>query len=214
MTKDNWVQILVGTIILGTLAFVAVKIVDITGTLGSVEAKVTSTSERVDRIAQVLPDVGVRIAQEEIARPLKTIVVASTPYQVNGGRYVRTLTVVDATAQVKWTTPIALASRDDRELVGALAWAGADMDREFSSFSEMQRYSRAARSSTELPAYLDARASFVLRSVAADEYIEQMNRLGLHPRRAMIHAAIESWPTLVVALKEREEIFKPAPPHK
>ena len=210
MKKDAWVQILVGTIILGTLAFVAVKVVDITGTLGSVEAKVSNTSERVDRIAQVLPDVGVRIAQEEISRRIRTVVVASTPYAVRGGGLAVTLTVVDVAANTRWSTPIKLSSRDDRELVSALAWTGADLDHESSSFARMQEYCRIAKSDASVPAYLDARASFIMCSADADTYLELVSRMGVHPQKSRMTAEIDNWPTLCATLRKSEDVFKVA----
>jgi len=201
MKKEAWIEVLVGTIILGTLAFLAVKIVDITGTLGSVEAKITSTSDRVERIAQVLPDVGVRIAQEEIKRPIRTVVLASTPTVSPDGQVQTTVTVLDTTSSNKWVISVKLSSKDDRRTLGALAWAGADLDKDYYSFNRLQEYSKVAGEVEALPAYVDIRSSFVLCSVSANDYLKEVSWLGIDPRPTNAAVEVEDWRSLRKVIK-------------
>ena len=208
MKKETWVEILVGTIILGTLAFLAVKIIDMTGTLSSVESKVTSTSDRVERIAQVLPDVGVRIAKEEIKRPIKTVVVASSPTATTGGQFEVTVSILDIASSTKWSLPVTLASKDDRRILGALAWTGAELDKNYCSFNRLQEYSRVAGVDASVPAYVDAKASFVLCSANADTYLKEVSWLGVTLQKTNISFDIEDWGTLQNALKGRQAIFR------
>lgn len=79
MAQENWIQILVVVIILGTLDFLASRVLDMSQTLGSIDATVTATKDRVDRIAEELPGVGVRVAYEEVRKPIRTLVITTKP---------------------------------------------------------------------------------------------------------------------------------------
>lgn len=92
MKTEHWIQILIGGIFLGGLGYLIPKVVDMSGTLGRVDANQTSTAERVNRIAGALPDVGVRVAREEVFRAFQTAVLATIPTQTTNGSWQTTVT--------------------------------------------------------------------------------------------------------------------------
>ncbi len=47
MTKETWIEIIVGSVIIGLLGFLSSKILDIHGTVSGIDARVTSTSDQV-----------------------------------------------------------------------------------------------------------------------------------------------------------------------
>jgi hypothetical protein len=87
--------IILGTVILGTLGYLCLKTTDLTGSVAGIDAKISSTSERVQRIAQALPDVGVRVATEEVNRPLKTVIATSPPLKDSTGLWLVKTAVID-----------------------------------------------------------------------------------------------------------------------
>jgi hypothetical protein len=205
MAGDKWLEILVGVVILGGLGFLTEKVMDIKGTLGGVEAKVSSTSERVERIAQALPDVGVRVAEEEINKPIRTIVLASVPLRQTNGKYIATVNVIDTATSKKWTTSIPLASKSDKAALSTLAWSGFELDRDFVSLSRMQEYARVASADVVIPADVDTKISFVLGSTAADDYLVDVRQLGFAPASSAVSIKLSNWKDISAALKDHQE---------
>jgi hypothetical protein len=228
MKTENWIELLVGVIILGALAFLAVKVVDISGTLGGVDARSSSTAERVSRIAAALPDVGVRVANEEMSRPFQTVVLSTTPSEGADGTWHVTVTVLDTQSSKIWTLPIKLASKDDRQVVHSLVGTGSELDRAFSSLSLLQEYSRIAHGDSSIPPYVDVKASFVLYNTNGEEFVRKLASTPTTGADAVLTVAakvedyasskaepasfdtkVEDYATLVKALKQRQEAFKP-----
>lgn len=75
MKSERWIEILVVGIMLAGLAWLLTKVYEMNGT-------VVSTAQRVDRIALVLPDIRVRIAQEELSRQIQMAVISTKPVEV------------------------------------------------------------------------------------------------------------------------------------
>ena len=216
MKKEFLIEILVGTIILGTLAYLAMNVVDmkgsmgaITGTLGTVDTKVTTTSERVDRIAQVLPDIGVRVAKEEVTQTIRTAIVSTTPTQAADGKWQMAVHVIDADTGKKWTIPISLSSKDDRQAVYAVIGAVADTEPRYCSLSQMASWSGHAEKPIAIPRYVDARASFVLRTTDAGQYLKTISWMGSAPKESTLEKPVDTWDALIAALKDKPKEFQP-----
>ena len=96
MNKSFWIPTLVCVIMLGTLSWLSVTVFNMNGTLSrvdtqvgrvvpladefpSIKSQLTSTSKRVDIIAKNLPLLQIRVAKEELSKPVKTAVVATNP---------------------------------------------------------------------------------------------------------------------------------------
>ncbi len=210
MKKERWVEILVVIIVLGTLAFLCKKVVDMSGTLGTVDAKTTSTAERLNRIANVLPDIGVRVANEELSRAIQTAVLATKPIQTVDGDWEVAVTVLDAQSSKKWSVPFRLASKGDRQLVDELIGIGAEIDRNFLLLSSLQQYSRTAHvKNASIPGYIDANASFVLYNTNGEEFVAKIaNRMADRTYVAAFDMAVTDYKSLIKALQAQQEAFK------
>jgi len=209
MKTEHWIETVVGLIILGGLGYLIPKVVDLSGTLGRVDANQTSTAERVNRIAAALPDVGVRVASEEVSRPIQTAVLSTKPSQAADGSWYVTVTVLDTQSSKKWTLPVQIESRDDRKLMHALLGAGAEAERAFSSLSRLQEYSRLAHEDSSIPPYVDVKTSFVLYSTNGEEFVTKFaNTVVSGTQETPFDIKVEDYATLVKALKQREEAFK------
>jgi hypothetical protein len=209
MKNEFWLEILVGVIILGTLAFLSIKVWDMSGKLSSVDATATFTADRVSRIAAALPDVGIRIAREELARAIQTVVLSTNPHQTANGGWQVAVTVLDTQSSKKWTLPVRLNSKDDRKTVDALLGIGVEMDRDFLSLSRLQEFSSAAHLvDASVPNYVDAKASFVLYNTNGKEFVSKItSRLGQETREAAFDMKVEDYMTLIKALQAEQDAF-------
>jgi hypothetical protein len=209
MKPEYWIETLVGAVILGALAFLAIKVVDMSGTLGSVDARASSTAERVNRIAAALPDVGVRVASEEVSRPIQTAVLSTKPSQAADGSWYVTVSVLDTQSSKKWTLPVHIESKDDREIMHTLVGAGAEAEPGFSSLSRLQEYSRFAHGDSSIPPYVDEKTSFVLYSTNGEEFVTKfVSTVVKGAQETPLDIKVDDYATLVKALKQREEAFK------
>lgn len=92
--QDKIPEIIISTIILvlGVGGWLIVQTSGMNRNLGSLEAKVDAKlsehASRIDRIATALPDVGVRIAKDELSKPVITAVLVTNPTKTAKGRWV------------------------------------------------------------------------------------------------------------------------------
>jgi hypothetical protein len=208
MKKERWIEILVVLIILGTLGYLCVRVVDMSGTLGSVDVKTSWTAERLNRIAAALPDIGVRVANEELSRGIQTAVLATKPIQAADGGWEVAVTVLDAQSSKKWTLPLRLGSKGDRQPVDILLGIGAEIDRNFILLSRLQEYSRNTHSNASVPGYIDAQASFVLYNTTGEEFVAKIaNKMVDGAHEEVFHRKVENYGGLIKALQAEREAF-------
>jgi len=211
MKQEQWIQILVGGVILVTLGFLGSQVFDMKGTLSSVKTKVEETDGRVTRIADTLPDVKVRVAWEEVNHAISGFVVLSQP-QLN--------------KEKKWVTAAAVYSRDSEKMkiysvalddahkryVSYVVAGKLKSDAPYeSSFSELATYSAALKQPVTIPSKLDANTSFVLRSADAEELSKFMATLTKEKPKTVDFGKIRNWAELS---KDLESIATKTEPNK
>jgi hypothetical protein len=59
------------------------------------DEKVTGAIGRIDRIASALPDVRIRIANEETAKPIRAAIVVADPVKNKAGEWVVAIHLID-----------------------------------------------------------------------------------------------------------------------
>jgi hypothetical protein len=208
--KETVIEIVLSTVILGVLGFLSTKIMDIHGTLSGVDARVTSTSERVERIASALPDIGVRVAHEELSRPIRTMVVTTLPTKADAqGVYVAFVNVVDGETSDVWTIPVRMKSGKDKDAIASIAWAGASRSDEYASFATMQRYAKTASIDATLPSYVDPASSFILTSTSAEEYLKEVSSFAPSAQKNSASIEVNTWKDVSRVLNERRDDLSP-----
>jgi hypothetical protein len=215
MKAQYWSELIVGTIILGTLGFLAFKVIDtsekvgtVDGKIGTVDTKVTFTSQRVDRIANALPDMRVNIAQEEIKRPIKTAVISTKPIETAEGKWHVIVNVVDAESSTKWTFLVDLASKDDRKPLYTLIGSAADAEPSFVSVAQLEKFVAVSKSEAAVPHYIDAQASFVMHDTDAKEYLNKILWLSQTAKKSNVQGLTNDWTKLAATLDENADAFK------
>lgn len=166
MNKEVAVELVVGGIILAALAGLGALVFNMKGDLGAVGIKVTATAERVDRIAAALPDMRIRVAADEISKTLHGAVVATVPRQLPAGEVAYVVHVFDFDKKQRTTYSATVSERAYKNFRVTLA-GDAVLGGEYTSLSELERFSSDAGKRVTVPAYIDADASFVSRDSAA-----------------------------------------------
>ncbi|MGY6518798.1 MAG: hypothetical protein ACXIUZ_08790 [Lysobacteraceae bacterium] len=172
MKIELLIQMLFGTIILGTLGFLAKASFEMRGSLSGVAEKVEQTELRVSRIADVLPDVRSQVAWEEVQGPISGFVTVTNPEEQSPGRWKSIIKVYDARSDQfsEFQVTKGESERDlARYLVAGRVRTEGAAD---SSFHELIRFSNAERVAVSLPAEIDTNASFVIRSRDMEDFSE------------------------------------------
>jgi hypothetical protein len=192
--------IILGTIILGTLGYLCLKTTDLTGSVAGIDAKISSTSERVQRIAQALPDVGVRVATEEVNRPLKTVIATSPPLKDSTGLWLVKTAVIDTDKNEKYILYFRLQSENDKRPLEAMLGSGMESDGLALFFAKYQEYARKTNKPTSVPTFVDAKASFALPETSAQDFVTRVAWMTEKQNKSPIKVDGSDWQSVVKAL--------------
>ena len=157
MKAEKWLEILVVGIILVGLGWLVVQVFDMKGT-------VTSTAQRLDRIASVLPDIQVRIAEEELSKPIQLAVISTKPEEVGQGVWISAVHVVDSETGRLTTYRVQLQGPTDDRAKVLVTGTVFQSDGGAVPFSRFEGWSMKAKKPVSLPEYNDTSSSYILRS--------------------------------------------------
>ena len=139
------------------------------GKLTEVSTGLTGIVQRVDRIASVLPDMNVRIAQEELSRPVQgAIIVASATKIPSSGQWVASVHVLNADTKTRDTYIVSLKSPEDSLPAIIASGLAVSVDKTAASFETAAKWSIEAKDSSQAPGWVDTTKSFILRAPASD----------------------------------------------
>lgn len=200
MKPEKWLEILVVGIILSGLAWLLVQVFDMKGT-------VTSTAQRLDRIASVLPDIRVRIAQEELSKAIQLAVISTKPVEVSQGEWISAVHVLDTENRRLTTYRVKLQGpNDDRAMVLVTGSVFQSDDRAV-PFSKLQEWSTEAKNPVLLPGYIEMSSSYILRTDPR-MYARLLAVTQAEPQQHPLQADVTTWSTLAQVLKDRPKTFK------
>ena len=172
--RDKLIEFLLGIITSGITVIIAVlgwslhQIYDLKGSVIAMDARITAVSERVDRIAGVLPDMRIQIAYEELRKPFEMAVVATKPIESNPGKWAAAVHLFDSIKNVRSTYRIELDHKAIDDLKYRLIGKAVASDLEPISFHELVNWSLEIREPVQIPNYIDAYASTVFRKNSSD----------------------------------------------
>lgn len=169
--QDKISQITI-TLVLGVGGWLIVQTYGMNRNLGSLEAKVDAKlsehASRIDRIATALPDVGVRIAKDELSKPVITAVLVTNPTKTAKGRWVTGVQVLDTTTKTHSTYLIPAKGPKDKEAMWLANGAVYDVDPSALSLKALSKYSSAVGAPVSPPAYIAQQYSYVLRTSSTE----------------------------------------------
>ncbi len=174
--------VIIGTVILGGIGYVLKYLLENamenTRLLGKIEGQQAYIAQRVDRIAQALPDLKVRIAHEELYQlPIKTLILTTNPQKDNRGQLVAKFHIVDTeNGQVyTYVKPVSGEAEWQREKYVTVGRA-CSMEASCISVKQLTKWAAEIqpRVALTVPYFVDSEASFLLRSVSAESFIEAL----------------------------------------
>lgn len=183
LMSNYLIKTLVGvvvTAVVGTLGYLAINAQLVNRTLGKVESQIVDTSNRLDRIANALPDFRVRIAQEELAKPVRTLVlVARAAPSVDPDQKAQSIyTIIDLPRGSGTVGTVNLTEAETEQLFGATAYKGMQLDSNFASLAELQSAAFDAGDRRLISSAFNLSESFVLRGISSEQFIAETSWLG------------------------------------
>jgi len=161
--QEKIVEVIIGSILVGLGGFVLKEMYALNANQRATDEKVSGAIGRIDRIASVLSDVRVRIAQEETATPLQAAVVVTDPVKTSGGSWVAPVHLIDIAAKQRHTYLVRVSGPDDGTAAFLASGAGLSLEKEAVSFVSMKEWSAEAQKPDILPNWVVATHSLALR---------------------------------------------------
>lgn len=174
MKSGDWIQLLVGTVILGAIAWLGNTVYGLNGSLTTVSERLSFTSERVERIANVIPEMRLRIAREEVAKPATLAVVTTKPTQASNGQWYASVHVINSEDNKKSTFTVNLDHEGDKAPLYSVIGSIHSLDSSAPSFANLYTWSADLNQPSTVPSYLEPQASFVLRTASYDAVTTQL----------------------------------------
>jgi hypothetical protein len=166
---------------------------------------VALTAQRVDRIVEVLPEVKVRIAREELQRQIVLAVVTTEPFQQSIDRWVRQVSVIDYEAGKQKVFQIHVKGPDD--LIGGYAVSGLaqGIARDKVSFEEFAAAAAELGIAKQYPLDIDPALSFAVVKTKPTYERQIISALGEPVRQKDITRKRIIWEQMVDELLGKNE---------
>lgn len=202
-----WLQIPAYILIVGPLGYLAVKQPSMEGKLASLKTQMGAAKERIDSIARELPSIGIRVAAEELSKPIRTAVVSTKPFEKSDGGYVALVHIIDSERAQKTTYVAALTDARDRTAAYFVLGVGRDLELHATSGSELTEWASKAGKPIHFPHFVDASSTLVFRNTAADVIKQRLSRLGPSTEKQLEESPAD-WQSLIGRIKDSPEEFR------
>ena len=171
---------------------------------------IATNAERTKNIANVLRDLGVRLAWESIYTPFPAaVLVTNTPMQ-ESGKWKISMTVLDTQKGRLTAYKANLHSRDDLGLVLMFGGSIKVLDKRAVSIEEMEAFAKETKSPLIGPSYINKKVSYIVYKDPRAVNLHLMN-LGYAKTGGRKVPKADMWPELVKGIKEKK-FFKGRPP--
>lgn len=137
-----------------------VKMFDFSSTLSTAVQQGSATNQRVDRIVAALPDLKVKIAQEDLEKKIALVVVTKNPTEVSPGRWTQSIIVLDYSGGR--LSEFQIPSRGSDDMGGGYTVSGLTnrISVEKISFDEFTVAATEIGKPKAYPVWIDASASY------------------------------------------------------
>lgn len=162
--RENWA----GYLVTGIFGGLLMQAFTMHGKLAEVSTGLTGLSQRVERIASALPDMSVRIAQEELSRPVQGAIVVASAAKTSSGQWVAPVHVLNADTNTRDTYLVSLKGPEDSLVAVIASGLAVSVDKSAVSFDTAAKWSVQAKDPFQVPGWVAAPQSFLLRAPASD----------------------------------------------
>ncbi|MGF1610808.1 MAG: hypothetical protein ACFCUQ_15510 [Kiloniellales bacterium] len=152
---QNWL----GLVILALLGWGGTELTSIKERLSALETRQIGVEDRIDRIAEVLPDIRANVSWEGLYGPFKTAVLVSKPHVDmlgSWGMNIHLLNAASGEVQRYWAGM--RGPGDDRAIMAVQGWLHGT-DPAFISLREIEKYGMEVKKPTIIPGSLIKAAS-------------------------------------------------------
>lgn len=212
MRLEHWMQLLFGTVIVGTLGFFGFHIFDMKGILSrvdtkveAVETKVDLTDRRLTRIADVLPDLKARVAWEEINNGITGFVVSTKPKKTNKNAWKTYIKIYNLKKNKLHVYPIS----QDENHKDVPAYIVAGKIRESGgcdpSFRELEQHCAELKEPSNIPASYNTETSFLVRKTDIEKFESHIASFTKQKPWTIKTTKMRNWKEIMSNLEEIEE---------
>ncbi len=166
-----------GTAVLGVLLtatvavgiYVSQKLNEVTTRLAEVgtraDERAINLTARIDRIASALPDVRVRIAKEELAKPIQYAIIVTDSYEKSKGEVIKKVAIIDSRKNEAITLTVPAKTSSVEYVNYMVAGIAKKLDPRAVTFSELDAFAFEANEKLVSPTEISPQNSYVLRFV-------------------------------------------------
>jgi hypothetical protein len=191
------------------LGFLGIQLWTMNGTLHAVDTKVANVDQRVDRIAQALPDLRVRVAKEELGRLISSALIATRPYKSAQGGWLRLVHLIDPETSQATTYEVRLADDLDRKPIHTLQGIAEDAEQHRTSLYDLTAWSAEFTDDATVPAFVDLKGSLVFHDTSAHVLRERIDWIGPMVKTTSLPKPIKDWKDLSELLQVQQREFRP-----
>jgi hypothetical protein len=141
----------------------------------SVDTRVSQIDERLNRIANALPDVRVRVAKEELAKPVSVAVIVTDAKKTSKGDVQKKIALVNArngtVETLTVTTPAATADQVEKQVDIVVAGIVRKTDPKAITFADLDLFAVEANTIARSPVELSASNSYIFRDSVRTEIV-------------------------------------------
>jgi len=162
---EKWFQILVeivGVALITFAGWIAYQVYEIKGTLGYHTGRIDETSKRVDRIVDAVSDMKIKIAEEEMARPIEAALIITKPVRLKTGEEALALHILNGSELKRHIYLIKNNELDEDELSSFLIGKVQKFDPKAISLSKLEEITTDAKKPIIFPRYIEKTASFII----------------------------------------------------
>lgn len=178
--------------------------------------RVDDTNERIDRIVAIIPDVRIKLAQEEISKPIRAAVVVTEPSEASPGKWVAAVHLLETTQQRRRTYVVSLNGPGDKSVAYLASGAAAAFDSDAISFKNLSALSSDLGKPAIAPNFVVSTNSLALRRMSpklqkALEEALKSHEGTLAAKDGAIASRTTSWERLSAELNENAPTYEPVP---
>lgn len=204
MRAETWIPILVGTVILGTLGWLAANQFGMNGTLSAINERTLNTSKRVDKISDYLPDY---MARGEINKEIEGAIVTGKPYTNIDGEQLIAISIIDFKRSELHDYNINLGTVNYQNFDYLLKGAVLTNEEFPISLMKMSHYAQEQGMGTTLPNEFNLESSYLLRNTNYTDYEMILKAYDSIPTIVKFEEQASNWSEFSKIMLENQELI-------
>lgn len=210
LKPENMISILLSTVILGTLGWIANKVYEINGQVSAMSSTLNETADRVDRIAKALPDMRINIASEQINSTFELAVIVNKPTLMSANKWQSIVHFLDFRKPLRTTYKVTLRSPGDVTQLYAISGSAQSNNQNLITFTQYTNWSMEINQPISAPYFISPGDSFVI-NVYSQDYATWLYDWGAKEMivisQTPLNPSVNTWPTLVNEIKSNSNDY-------